>query len=110
MAKAFWPGYRWRILAHQKTRIGKAKGFDYTGRMFDRRAGTGYLPPTDAKTPIRYLTGIWEFDELCIDDWFHIEQMDDRDWWIGVGNRDDYWHINIHIDGKGKASVQIEKQ
>ena len=33
------------------------------------------------------------FDELVIDDWFHLERMDDRRWWIGIGD----WHINIYV-------------
>ena len=36
--------------------------------------------------------------------------MNDRDWWLGVGNGDDYWHVNVHIDRDGKATVQMEKQ
>ncbi|RKG72871.1 hypothetical protein D7W79_27125 [Corallococcus exercitus] len=26
------------------------------------------------------------FDELIVDDWFHMEQMDDRVWWMKVGD------------------------
>ena len=106
--RAFWPGFRWRILAHERTKA-NSSGV-YTGKMYDCHAGKGYIPMTDGPTPIVYLDGIWEFDELCIDDWFHLEQMSDRDWWLGVGNGDDYWHVNIFIDRDGKASVQMEKQ
>jgi hypothetical protein len=27
-----------------------------------------------------------KFDELAVDDWLHIEQMDDRGWWLRVGD------------------------
>lgn len=66
--------------------------------------------PEGYKGVRQVLDGDWEFDELVIDDWFHLEQMDDRDWWLGVGNGDDCWHVNIRVDGKGKASVSVEKQ
>lgn len=91
--KAFWPGYKWRLLAHHKaTESGKP---DYTGDTYAVESWD-----------FRQLT---EIDELCIDDWFHLEQMDSRDWWIGLGNGDDYWNINIHIDRDGKAQVSMEK-
>ena len=41
------------------------------------------------------------FDELVIDDWFHIEQMDDRRWWMCVGDL----HINIHVRHDGRRVV-----
>ncbi len=94
MSKTFWPGYQWRILAHMKAT--ESRKPDYTGHQVNISNWT--------------LRGPVEFDELVIDDWFHIEQMDSRHWWIGVGNGDDYWHVNVHIDGKGKASVSMEKQ
>ena len=92
---AFWPGYRWRVLAHKKATASKKPDYlqdhrwDVRSDQFD--------------TPI-------EFDELVIDDWFHLEQMDKRCWWMGVGNGDDYWHIYVVVDGKGKATVSMEKQ
>lgn len=105
MAKKFWPGYRWRILAWEKTEQGK-KG-NYTGGQYDRRSGSGPIAPTDGPGE-----GNWEFDELVIDHWFHLEQMDDRDWWIGVGDpgNGDYYHINVHIDGDKKVTVSIENE
>jgi hypothetical protein len=46
-----------------------------------------------------------QFDELVIDDWFHIEQMSERHYWMRVGNYD----LNVHIDGKGEAAVGVEE-
>ena len=45
------------------------------------------------------------FDELVIDDWFHLEQMDVRTWWIGIGDA----HIWVHvpISGPPEISAQI---
>jgi hypothetical protein len=93
--KALWPGYRWRVYAHHvKKRGGKDPG--YTGESIDLRSDRH--------------GDLVEFDELVIDDWFHLEQMNEREWWLGVGNGDDYWHVNVHIDRNGKATVQMEKQ
>jgi hypothetical protein len=114
MSDRFWPGYRWRILAHERTSVGR-KG-SYTGRTYDRRSGKGPLAMTDGPTDIKYVDrdkeAIWGFDELAIDHWFHLEQMDERDWWIGVGNPDsgDYFHINVHINGDKSVSVSVDDQ
>jgi hypothetical protein len=67
----------------------------------------------DGPTNIQYVDGEhWEFDELAIDHWFHLEQMSDRDWWIGVGDpgHGDYFHINVHIKGDRSVSVNVENQ
>jgi hypothetical protein len=56
------------------------------------------------------LRGPVEFDELVIDDWFHLEQIDKRVWWLGLGNGEDYWHLHVVIDGKGNATVSMERQ
>lgn len=113
MAKRFWPGFRWRILAHERTSQGRKP--NYTGRQLDLTAGKGPLAMRDAPTPIQYIDGDghhWEFDELAIDHWFHLEQMGDRDWWIGIGDPDngDYYHVNVHIDGDKKVTVHIEDE
>lgn len=95
MSKTFWPGYRWRILAHHtKKRGGKDPG--YTGEQIDLRSDR--------------LGDLVEFDELVIDDWFHLEQMNERHWWMGVGNGDDYWHVNVSINRAGQTQVSFEKQ
>lgn len=116
MAKrAFWPGFRWRILAHERTEQGR-KGA-YTGKQLDLRAGKGPLAMADGPTPIQYVDGKdtdkhWEFDELAIDHWFHLEQMGDRDWWIGIGDpgNGDYYHVNVHINGDRTVRVRVENQ
>ena len=43
------------------------------------------------------------FDELVIDDWFHLEQTSTRRYWIGVGDA----HINIYIPTKGPVAVHV---
>lgn len=108
-SRPFWPGSSWRILIHERTKP-NSRG-SYTGTTLDVHSGDRWLQPVDVDTGQReHRPGAWEFDEVVIDDWFHLEQMDDRDWWLGVGNGDDYWHINIHIDRDGHAQVNVEKQ
>ena len=41
------------------------------------------------------------FDELVIDGWFHLEQMDRRAWWMQIGDH----HVNVSIGRDGKATV-----
>lgn len=107
-ARAFWPGFNWRVLAHERGKP-NSRG-SYTGGEWDVRSGVRWRTPVPGDERRVILDGNWEFDELVIDDWFHIEQMNERQWWLGVGNGDDYWHVNVTIDGRGRASVSVEKQ
>lgn len=45
------------------------------------------------------------FDELVIDDWLHLEQMDERSWWMRVGDA----RINIVVNESGRAEVSVER-
>lgn len=45
------------------------------------------------------------FDELVIDDWLHLEQMDERRWWMRVGDA----RISISVREGGGAEVSIER-
>jgi len=47
------------------------------------------------------------FDELVIDDWFHLEQMDDRTWWFAVGTGDDTRHYFVHIERDGRVRLNL---
>lgn len=98
----FWPGFSWRILAHKRTRIGRVT------------SASDYIP--DGVVDIRsdHFDCPMEFDELVIDDWLHIEQMNDRDWWMGLGTAEDgvgfEWMINVHVDRFGRARVMMERE
>jgi len=96
-AKAFWPGYKWRILAHHKTE--PSANSAYTGKQVEMHS-------TDFDTAV-------EFDELVIDSWLHLEQMSDRSYWIGLGTAEDgvgyEYMVYIKIDRDGKATTQIER-
>ena len=109
MAKAFWPGFQWRILAHKRNGI--SKDSVHTGESLDM--DSGYERQSDGYPGIRTrLSGDWEFDELVIDHWFHLEQMSDRNWWIGLGDQDpgsDYFNIYVRVDGKRRVTVYMEQ-
>lgn len=84
------PGYRWRVLGW------KRKGrYLKDGYATDDAEVTLKFEPKDRV----------EFDELVVDDWFHIEQMDDRDWWARIGDA----YIWIHIASNGKVQVDIRR-
>jgi hypothetical protein len=38
------------------------------------------------------------FDELVVGRWFHLERMDTRIWWLGMGDKS--WNIRIGRDGR----------
>lgn len=69
------PGYKWRLQAHRKD-------------------GTPVRSENDGL-----------FDELAIDDWFHLEQLDDRCYWMQIGDA----RITVHIPAKGPPQVNIQR-
>jgi hypothetical protein len=85
MAKSQLPGRSWRFQA-----------WGVQGRARHppiRHASTDHVGPT-------------EFDELVVGDWFHMEQMDHRDWWMRVGPA----VINIHIHPDGTQDMTIAEE
>ena len=44
-------------------------------------------------------------DEIVVDDWLHLEQMNESQWWMRVGDA----RLWISIEGDGKARVNIER-
>lgn len=77
------PGFRWRTLAWNED----------TGEKHEQR-----FDPSDDVC----------FDELVIDDWFHLEQMNTRHYWLGLGKGADMLHVRIQIPAKGQIRVGIE--
>ena len=72
------PGRTWSILAHGTNRPAIDLQFDQKSRT--------------------------TFDELIIDDWFHIEQMDDRAYWVRVGPL----VLFVRIPSNGEVDVSVE--
>lgn len=58
-------------------------------KLDDWRLADTAEPPTD-------LTGA-AFDELVVGHWFHMERMDNRVWWMRIGEA----HINVTLDKDG---------
>ena len=79
------PGHRWRWLAWHRT----------TGEKHEQT-----FEPKDGVC----------FDELVIDNWFHLEQMSDRVWWLGLGRGGNLLHIRIEVPVKGQIQVGIEDE
>lgn len=73
--RSYRPGSKWRILAQ----------------------GDG-----TAKVDIRTETGP-AFDEVVIDDWFHLEQFTEHDWHAYVGGV----RMDIHVGRDGKTVVRV---
>jgi hypothetical protein len=76
MKRAVPAGRKWRILAHnlRKPEPIRLSSDDHPGYVFD---------------------------ELVIDRWLHLEQMDTRQWWLAIG--DDM--VVITVDGDGKPHM-----
>lgn len=45
------------------------------------------------------------FDELVVDQWLHVEQMDDNVWWLRVGDA----RVNVRVASDGTAEVDVER-
>ncbi len=45
------------------------------------------------------------FDELVVDDWLHIEQMDESVWWLRVADA----RLMVTIDSEGRATLDVER-
>ena len=45
------------------------------------------------------------FDELVVDDWLHIEQMDQRIWWLRIGDAD----VVVEVAPSGEIRVDVER-
>lgn len=79
------PGLTWRILAWNR------RGHTQSRRTID----LSFVPAQKV-----------EFDELVVGDWLHIEQMDDRRYWMRVGD----YRIDVFIPAKGKPNVCVREE
>jgi hypothetical protein len=85
LPKRHKPGSSWRILAHKPPTY---EGLEVVTQ------------PHTHPEPVSVPAKGYIFDELVIDHWFHIEQMDDRVWWMRVGDAD----ITVRVGERGEAS------
>lgn len=85
LPKRHKPGSLWRILAQS---YGERGGLEVVTQP--------HAYPEKISVPAKgYI-----FDELVIDNWFHLEQMSDRSWWLRIGDAD----INVTVGERGEAS------
>ena len=83
-------GTEWRMLAHP-TRGGDS--FDIRSRDYDNRHGGGTVM---AKQMV--------LDEVLLklgDGWIHLEQMSNRQWYIGIGDK----KVMVWVDKDGKLTM-----
>lgn len=96
------PGRSWRVLVQNSkaVHVSSSKGL----RKMLRR-----VPKCRADLTVVLDGPPWEgtvFDELVIDDWLHLEQMDDRYWWLRVGD----YVLWITIPRKRAVEVTVRKE
>lgn len=84
-------GSSWRVLAHSIR--GNHPSFD-VGSADSECGGREKRPHSEI------------FDELVIDGWFHLEQMEPRVWWLCIGK--DMVMISIDRHGKPKLGEWYE--
>lgn len=101
------PGFAWRVLAHRVEGASVDVVSEANHRASERwwrKAMPGKARPTAGREQVIAEPSV--FDELVVDDWFHIEQMDTRLWWMRIGNADGkslvVW---VRIPSKGDAVV-----
>jgi hypothetical protein len=44
-------------------------------------------------------------DEFVLDDWFHLEKMSERMWWMRVGDA----RLLVEVDEEGQAKLTVER-
>ena len=95
-------GYEWRILA----RIDNGKSITLASPESETKTEEtcnklGIQHERQPVTPPNTY-----FDELVIDDWLHLERMNENTWWLGLGDK----RIWIRLDDTSKAQVSIESE
>ena len=105
------PGRSWRILAHYRNSSEDlysrelARTTDKRRREWAERSPE--LSETFAKLAAqrRVLPQTCTFDELVLDDWLHLEQMNARAYWMRLGDA----YVWIQIPTKGDPIVDIRR-
>lgn len=99
------PGHSWRILAQADDRQVHA-----TSTPELRTSLSKICPNLRKVIKAQIFDGVpWAgtvFDELVIDDWLHLEQMDDRYWWMRIGDT----VLWITVPRKGPVQVAVRKE
>lgn len=91
------------MAGRRKTGPRKWAGGSWRFQAFHVQNGVGH-PPIQLDSA--QYEGPTEFDELVVGNWFHLEQMDDRDWWMRVGPL----AINVRVYADGRHDVIVEHE
>ena len=76
-----------------------------------QRRRYGEHPGKDWRVVARKDGGVLEwgtqgvFDEICVDHWLHVEQIDERLWVMQVGDA----RISVNIKEDGQVTVDVER-
>ncbi len=78
-------------------------------RKFASIHGAHASPSKSCETPGRFwrmqTDDLDHFDELVVGQWFHIERMDSRVWWMRIGEQD----FMIGISPEGVVSLRFNE-
>lgn len=92
-------GDNWRILAHAKD----GQSIDIRSlanwRALKRNLKEMGQPPPVGSDGLVVNDSV--FDEVVINPWFHLEEMDAGVWWLTIGG----YHLWVRVDAKGNAVV-----
>lgn len=78
-------GSHWRILVHERIGKGYGKQIEDSHETYQEHT---------------------EFDELVIDEWIHLEQMDTNHWWMRLGPL----MVHVTVGERGQArTIQVEE-
>lgn len=94
-------GKRWRILAQGDGGVVDLQSPEYAAayRKSCKKHGMAV-----SEHPVAPASAV--FDELVIDDWLHLEQMDTNSWWMRVGDA----CVNVTVRKGGKVvDVSVER-
>lgn len=88
-------GTRWRLLVHEWI------GPQPDGTTYGDAHHVTNKPGSERRWSVHHeLPANTEFDELVVDRWLHIEQMDTGKWWMNVGGVV-LW-VDVDRDGRPK--------
>lgn len=98
-------GSRWRILAHRGV-LGHGDPVELYSQQWHSPAQLKHMTAARQLHVIcRELVTPSVFDELCLDDWLHLEQMSARHYWMAIGPL----HVNVTIGKDGRARISIQR-
>jgi hypothetical protein len=100
------PGRSWRILAWGKDPV-------HASSTPELRASLSKTCKSLRENWLIFDGPPWRntvFDELVIDDWLHLEQMDTDLWWLNLGDRDLIVWIEVPKKGPIRIGVSDESK